>query len=261
MLARSQKGRNKNSKLLNLLLIRPLRSREEESRFIFGYEEDYFKENDPLNRNFNSLSDKRRNIYHQFPLHDLDQIYCHTMTQEEINRYEGDFFTVVEIFLKFSLRMDIYVNNVKNNITGVGVITNFETEGEIFEENQYIKAFQNLPSRPLSNSSTGMFTILFNTLVGEISDLPLIQRKVLIRAMREVSINVKVVDTVWCQEPQLSWQTEQARHHTGILGASPVTTAETSLWTISTITRMATSSVADTSPATWASPAVPPATS
>ena len=160
MLARSQKGRNKNSKLLNLLLIRPLRSREEESRFIFGYEEDYFKENDPLNRNFNSLSDKRRNIYHQFPLHDLDQIYCHTMTQEEINRYEGDFFTVVEIFLKFSLRMDIYVNNVKNNITGVGVITNFETEGETFEENQYIKAFQNLPSRPLSYSSTGTFILL-----------------------------------------------------------------------------------------------------
>ena len=77
---------------LNLVLVRPLRSREEESRFIFGYQDDYFGENDFQNKYSDKFSDRRRNLYQQFPLHDIDHTYCHTMTQEEINKYNKFLF-------------------------------------------------------------------------------------------------------------------------------------------------------------------------
>ena len=61
--------------------IRPLRSKEEESRFMFGSVSDI--DEDKKIQDWGESSRRRRYLQYQFPLHDIDTHHCHDMTSSE----------------------------------------------------------------------------------------------------------------------------------------------------------------------------------
>ena len=77
-------GKNVPSSHVNpiyVYLFRPLRSKEEESRFMFGSVSDIGE--DKKIQDWGESSRRRRYLQYQFPLHDIDTQHCHDMTFSE----------------------------------------------------------------------------------------------------------------------------------------------------------------------------------